>query len=864
MKRNRWVLYVAYALLVAWVGRPAAALSEGQDKQPAKPKDGAVPDLRELLALPRSELRSVTRRYEADRGSLNRSYSIPTSSTRQARMRRFYAEWLAALQKLDADKLSAAGRADLLLLKGSVRRELRQLALQARSRAEIASLVPFGPTIIGLEESRRRMEKVESARAAGLLNDLKKEIERTRQAVEAGLKSKDRAVGIPVDKARAGRAAEAVAGLRTTLKNWFDFYNGYDPLITWWMGEPYREADQGLRSYAAFLRETATSAETSDGKVGPDPEPDGIFQPPEKRADVPDLAELIAQPESELRGVIERYQADRGSLGRAGSPRVPLPVPPRSAERLARMKKFHTDWLAALDKLDFDKLGHDGRVDYLLLKNHLQSDLRRLELQAKAREEVARFLPFEPKVLDLDAARRRRETTAPAKAVSLLKEIKKEIDRTREALEAGLKKDPETKLRDTAAGSAVEAIGGLRTALTEWFDHGKTSDPKWADPVREPYREVDQALQGYAAFLHAHSSGPRARDASGIVGRPIGREALLVELAAEMIPYTPEELIAIADKEYAWCEAEMKKASREMGFGDDWHKAVEKVKTLHVAPGKQPELIRDLAREAIDYVRKHDLVTVPPLARETWRMEMMSPRRQLVNPFFTGGEVISVSFPTNTMAHEAKLQSMRGNNVPFARATVHHELIPGHHLQGFMTARYRGYRRPFGTAFWTEGWALYWEMVLYEKGFVKSPEDRVGMLFWRMHRCARITFSLGFHLGKMSPQECIDLLVKRVGHERDNATAEVRRSFAGNYGPLYQAAYMLGGLQIRALRHELVGPGKMTDRAFHDAILKENRMPIAMVRAILTKPKLTRDYVADWKFYGPDPGKDSPRGERPR
>ena len=71
------------------------------------------------------------------------------------------------------------------------------------------------------------------------------------------------------------------------------------------------------------------------------------------------------------------------------------------------------------------------------------------------------------------------------------------------------------------------------------------------------------------------------------------------------------------------------------------------------------------------------------------------------------------------------------------------------------------------------------------------------MLFWRMHRCARIIFSLGFHLGTMTPRECIDLLVNQVGHERDNATAEVRRSFTGSYGPLYQAAYLLGGMQLR-------------------------------------------------------------------
>jgi len=315
----------------------------------------------------------------------------------------------------------------------------------------------------------------------------------------------------------------------------------------------------------------------------------------------------------------------------------------------------------------------------------------------------------------------------------------------------------------------------------------------------------------------------------------------------------------MANREYAWCEAEMKKAAREMGCDDDWKAAVEKVKNLHVAPGGQPKLVRDLALEAIDYVRAHDLVTVPPLAAETWRMDMMSPERQRYNPFFTGGEVISVAFPTDTMTHEQKLQALRGNNIHFSRATVHHELIPGHHLQQFMTQRYQPQRQAFGTPFWTEGWAVYWEMVLYEKGFPRGPEDRVGLLFWRMHRCARVIFSLGFHLGKMTPQECIDFLVEKVGHERENATAEVRRSFQGGYPPLYQAGYLVGAKQFWALRQELVTSGKMTEKAFRDAILKEGIMPVEMVRAAITDQKLSREFVPSWKFLGDLPGAEWPK-----
>ncbi|HEY7820555.1 MAG TPA: DUF885 family protein, partial [Vicinamibacteria bacterium] len=333
-------------------------------------------------------------------------------------------------------------------------------------------------------------------------------------------------------------------------------------------------------------------------------------------------------------------------------------------------------------------------------------------------------------------------------------------------------------------------------------------------------------------------------------GTPIGREALVLDLASELVPYTPEQLLELAEREFQWCENELEKAAREMGLGDDGMAAIEKVKNLYVTPGEQPNLIRDLAREAETYLETHDLVTVPPLAKEVWRMRMMTPERQRVNPFFTGGEVISVSYPTDTMEHQHKLMSLRGNNIHFARATVHHELIPGHHLQAFMNQRYNAHRRAFRTPFWGEGWALYWEMLLWDRGFQRSPEDRVGMLFWRMHRAARIQFSLGFHLGRMTPEECIELLVERGGHELANAAAEVRRSFNGSYPPLYQLAYMMGGLQFRALYEEMVRSGKMTDRAFHDKVLDGGSMPVEMVRVRVREERIERNYTPRWKFLG--------------
>ncbi len=564
-----------------------------------------------------------------------------------------------------------------------------------------------------------------------------------------------------------------------------------------------------------------------------------------------------APGETDLLEMVSQFNADQRSLLRTY--RIPT-----ANSRQERMTQFYKDSLAALQRLDFDGLHQDGKVDYVVFQHYLNHQLHGIVLQNQQYAEMEPLLPFAKTIAQLEDTRRRMETPKGEQCAATLAAMVKEIAQLRKAEEAGLADDDKAKAvspsavqplraKRTVARRAARTTNSLRKALQEWYQNYSGYDPSFTWWVGEPYKEADKALEGYETFLTEKLVGIKADDKTTIIGDPVGREALMDELSYAMIPYTPEELIAIGKKEMEWCTKEMLKASNEMGYGDDWHKALEHVKEMHVEPGEQPELIRKLALEAIEYVEKHDLVTVPPLAEEDWRMEMMSPERQLVNPFFTGGEVISVSYPTDTMTFEQRMMSMRGNNIPFARATVFHELIPGHHLQGYMAQRYRSYRQIFETAFWGEGNALYWEMLFWDMGFARTPEEKVGMLFWRMHRCARIIFSLSFHLGLMTPEQCVDYLVKNVGHELDNATAEVRRSFDGSYGPLYQAAYMLGALQFRALRNETVSAGRMSNREYHDAILMNNAIPVELLRAKLLNLPLTRDYQTSWKFYEDKP-----------
>jgi hypothetical protein len=588
---------------------------------------------------------------------------------------------------------------------------------------------------------------------------------------------------------------------------------------------------------------------------------------------------------------VERFTADQASLNRR------YDAEDSPAQR-RRMREFYGAWRTKLFDLDFDKLSQEGRVDYVLVDNYLIHQVALLDRENRLRAESAPILPFADRLLALQDARRNLETVNQAALARTLADVAKQVDSLRALFEpapsrqaqtivangnartdsaagmsavtsapssapssavtsassSAVSRSPAPRVSRTVANRAAENIDELRRGMTAWYRFYDGYDPLFTWWARDPYRKLDSALVRYARTLRERVVGipPAAlaqQNAGPIVGDPIGPDGLKEDLRYEMIPYTPEELIGIAEREYAFSLSEMKKASRELGFGDNWKAAMERVKNSYVEPGKQPDLVRDLARQAEVFFDQHDWVTIPPLAREDWRMEMLSPERQRVSPFFLGGEQILVSYPTADMTDEEKLMSMRGNNPHFSHATVFHELNPGHHLQGFMMQRYNSHRRLFMTPFWNEGQSLYWEMFLWDTGkFHVSPEDRIGALFWRMHRSARIIFSLNFHLGKMTPEQAIQFLVDTVNFERANAEGEVRRSFGGQYSPLYQAGYMIGGLQLRALHRELVDSKKMTDREFHDAVLQGGPMPITMVRARLANVSLTRAGASPWRF----------------
>jgi hypothetical protein len=532
-----------------------------------------------------------------------------------------------------------------------------------------------------------------------------------------------------------------------------------------------------------------------------------------------------------------------------------------------REQQMLQGWLARLSLLDFAKLPATDQIDYILLRNDLEASLMRLGDRRDDAQELSPWLPFRPIIDGLTEQRVHGDPLNTEKAASSLAPLAKRVTDLQSKLKAAREKKPDAKPTESKPADpakkpdspalptpfqalrAAETSDALRESLKTWFGNYNGYLPDFSWWMKQPHDEALKALEDYAKYLREEIAGAKNKDDAPLLGKAQGASNLQDQLAHEFIPYSPDELIHIAEREFTWCETEMKKAAQDMKLGDDWKKALLRVKLQYVRPGEQESFVRAEGRRAIDFVTKRDLVTVPADCAEWWGTRMLAPQEQKQIPYAAySGHDILVAYANEAMKHEDKMMSMRGNNRPFMRNVVPHELIPGHHLQRYMADRHRPYRQPFSTPFYVEGWALYWEMRLWDLSYQTTPEDRIGALFWRMHRCARIIVTLKFHLGQMKPDEMVQFLVERVGHEKFGATSEVRRFIKGDYSPLYQCGYMLGGLQLIALHKELVASGKMSEKQFHDGILQLGPIPIELVRASLLKQPLSADFKTSWKF----------------
>ena len=103
-----------------------------------------------------------------------------------------------------------------------------------------------------------------------------------------------------------------------------------------------------------------------------------------------------------------------------------------------------------------------------------------------------------------------------------------------------------------------------------------------------------------------------------------------------------------------------------------------------------------------------------------------------------------------------------------------HEAYPGHHWHLVMRkANPSDVRRVYSTPYFSEGWALYAERVMRERGFFTSPLHELQHLNATLFRAARIIVDTSLHLGEMTFEEAVAFMTDRAALPDPVARAEV-------------------------------------------------------------------------------------------
>lgn len=185
----------------------------------------------------------------------------------------------------------------------------------------------------------------------------------------------------------------------------------------------------------------------------------------------------------------------------------------------------------------------------------------------------------------------------------------------------------------------------------------------------------------------------------------------------------------------------------------------------------------------------------------------------------------------------ANLYNMADMPLYQMEALAYHEGIPGHHMQIAIAQELKDvpkFRKFGGYTAYTEGWGLYSEYFPKEYGFYEDPYSDFGRLAMELWRAARLVVDTGLHEKKWTRQQATQYLLDNTPNPEGDAKKAIDRYIVM---PGQATAYKIGMLKILELReHARTELGDAFDiREFHDTILKNGAVPLAVLQDLVDK-----------------------------
>jgi len=367
------------------------------------------------------------------------------------------------------------------------------------------------------------------------------------------------------------------------------------------------------------------------------------------------------------------------------------------------------------------------------------------------------------------------------------------------------------------ASVAIQALDGVRERLRKMAVALLRSTTLKEQELNGAVERAADALEKFRQRLQEKLSTLPKETA-------LGRDAYLFFLkSVALIPYSPEELLAMGQQEW----------NRAVAF-----EAFEKERNGNVPPLKLASntdtWIKDAgAKELLirQFLQTHGILTVPDWVQHY----TLRPMPEYLHALEGFGE--TDDFTSSSRLQENCIRYVdppSGNLGYFWRATAEdprpitvHEGIPGHYFQLCLSWKHEDpIRRHYYDSGTNEGIGFYAEEMMLQAGlFDDSPHTREIIYNFMRPRALRVEVDVKLALGDFTLEQAAKYLEERVPMDANTARQE-----AFSTGPGQAITYQIGKLQIlKFLADARMQKGdKFNLRVFHDFVWKNGNVPIAL------------------------------------
>ena len=527
-----------------------------------------------------------------------------------------------------------------------------------------------------------------------------------------------------------------------------------------------------------------------------------------------------------------RFDAELDDLGAAG-------------------RKASADWtramLAELEAIDATALSREHQVDALILRNQLEGSLWDLEtMQSWAWDPqvysglaggaiyglMAREFAPMPERLKSAAARmekipallaQARENLDPARVPKTHAETVARQNRGIFTLIDTFITPNADQLQGADRERLDAAIAALRTAVEEhqaWLDG--TLVPNAKGDFRIGAERYDQKLRfSLNSSLGREEIRSRAEAELARVRDEMYAVAKIVLKDRAGAPDTPDQ--PSEDQRQAAIEAAMELANEDRPGRDD---VVDFAKhTLEVAT---------------DFVRPHDIVTVPDdpvkiILMPEFQRGFSVAYCDSPGPLDKGLDTYYAISPIPDDWNDGQVTSfLREYNKRMIHVLTIHEAMPGHYLEGAHSAQHPStLRAALRSGPFAEGWAVYTERVLADAGYLDhDPLFRLMQLKFYARSVGNAILDQGIHVENWTKEQAMDLMVRRTFQQQSEAEGKWIRA---QLSSTQLATYFVGAQEHFDMRRAAEDKaGEAFDmKQYHDRVLAQGAPPVRFARQLL-------------------------------